>query len=193
MADRSGRSRERRRGRRGAAWRSLPLALACVVASHAVDVGVALPAQAMQPPRRCCRSPCSAPTTAGRCPPNTRTCGRRSGCCSVCAGARCARRSAWPATWSPPPATACSRSPASARPRIGDFWFLRNYDAVRDIARIAGHANGTAAHNVMSGSMSLNVRPPIEATQATGRWCGWRGRPAPRACCRYGCCPSIRS
>ena len=50
-------------------------------------------------------------------------------------------------------------------PRIGDFWFLRNYDAVRDIAHIAGHANGTAALNVMSGSMSLNVRPPIEATR----------------------------
>ena len=50
-------------------------------------------------------------------------------------------------------------------PRVGDFWFLRNYDAVRDIAHIAGHANGTAALNVMSGSMSLNVRPPIEATR----------------------------
>jgi Putative peptidoglycan binding domain/Trypsin-like peptidase domain len=50
-------------------------------------------------------------------------------------------------------------------PRIGDFWFLRNYDVVRDIAHIAGHANGTAALNVMSGSMSLNVRPPIEATR----------------------------
>jgi Putative peptidoglycan binding domain/Trypsin-like peptidase domain len=50
-------------------------------------------------------------------------------------------------------------------PRIGDFWFLRNYDTVRDIAHIAGHGNGTAALNVMSGSMSLNVRPPIEATR----------------------------
>lgn len=50
-------------------------------------------------------------------------------------------------------------------PRIGDFWFLRNYDVVRDIVHIAGHANGTAALNVMSGSMSLNVRPPIEATK----------------------------
>jgi len=36
---------------------------------------------------------------------------------------------------------------------------------VRDIAHIAGHGNGTAALNVMSGSMSLNVRPPIEATR----------------------------
>src|SRR5262245_32668196 len=46
-------------------------------------------------------------------------------------------------------------------PRMGDFWFLRNYDAVRDLTHIAGHTNGTAALNVMSGSMSLNVRPPI--------------------------------
>ena len=36
---------------------------------------------------------------------------------------------------------------------------------MRDIAHIAGHGNGTAALNVMSGSMSLNVRPPIEATR----------------------------
>jgi len=50
-------------------------------------------------------------------------------------------------------------------PRMGDFWFLRNYDAVREVAHIAGYANGTAALNVMSGSMSLNVRPPIEATR----------------------------
>ncbi len=50
-------------------------------------------------------------------------------------------------------------------PRMGDFWFLRNYDTVRDLTHIAGHTNGTAALNVMSGSMSLNVRPPIEATR----------------------------
>ena len=50
-------------------------------------------------------------------------------------------------------------------PRIGDFWFLRNYDAVRDVAHIAGHGNGTAALNVMLGSMSLSIRPPIQATK----------------------------
>jgi protease YdgD len=50
-------------------------------------------------------------------------------------------------------------------PRIGDFWFLRNYDVVRDISHIAGHGNGTAAVNVMSGAMTLSVRPPIEATR----------------------------
>ena len=50
-------------------------------------------------------------------------------------------------------------------PQLADFWFARNYDAVRDYARIAGYANGTAALHVMSGSMSLNVRPPIDATK----------------------------
>jgi hypothetical protein len=50
-------------------------------------------------------------------------------------------------------------------PRHADFWFARNYDANRDYARIAGHANGAAAQNIMSGSMSLNVRPPIDATR----------------------------
>src|SRR5262245_24082001 len=49
--------------------------------------------------------------------------------------------------------------------RMGDFWFLRDYDAVRDIAHIAGYTKGTAALNVMVGSMSLNVDPPIEATR----------------------------
>jgi protease YdgD len=49
-------------------------------------------------------------------------------------------------------------------PRIGDFWFLRNYDTVREISHIAGHGNGTAAVNVMSGAMTLSVRPPIQAT-----------------------------
>jgi len=49
--------------------------------------------------------------------------------------------------------------------RIADFWFARNYDTVRDFARIAGHASGTAGQHVMSGAMHLNVRPPIEATK----------------------------
>ncbi len=50
-------------------------------------------------------------------------------------------------------------------PRLADFWFARNYDTVRDYARIAGHANGAMAQHVMSGSMSLNIRPPIDATR----------------------------
>jgi V8-like Glu-specific endopeptidase len=50
-------------------------------------------------------------------------------------------------------------------PRLADFWFARNYDAVRDYAHIAGHASGTAGQHVMSGSTSLQVHPPIDATR----------------------------
>src|SRR5262245_38897089 len=50
-------------------------------------------------------------------------------------------------------------------PRIADFWFARNYDAVRDYARVAGHATGASAQNVMSGASALNMRPPIDATR----------------------------
>jgi hypothetical protein len=50
-------------------------------------------------------------------------------------------------------------------PQLADFWFARNYDTVRDYARIAGYTNGMAAQQVMSGSVSLNVRPPIDATK----------------------------
>ena len=50
-------------------------------------------------------------------------------------------------------------------PRIADFWFARNYDAVRDYARIAGHATGSTAQNVLSGAAALNMRPPIDATK----------------------------
>ena len=50
-------------------------------------------------------------------------------------------------------------------PQLADFWFARSYDTVRDYARIAGYGNGTAAQQVMSGSLSLNVRPPIDATK----------------------------
>lgn len=50
-------------------------------------------------------------------------------------------------------------------PRIADFWFARNYDTVRDYARVAGHSNGTTGQNVMSGASALNMRPPIDATK----------------------------
>lgn len=50
-------------------------------------------------------------------------------------------------------------------PKLDDFWFGRNFDTVRDFARIAGHGSGAAAQHVMSGAMSLNVRPPIDATK----------------------------
>ena len=68
-------------------------------------------------------------------------------------------------------------------PRLADFWFARNYDAVRDYARIAGHANGAMAQHVMSGSMSLNIRPPIDATR------DWALVRLARPVCRKGTLP----
>ena len=50
-------------------------------------------------------------------------------------------------------------------PRISDFWFARNYDAVRDYARVAGHNTGDASQHVLSGAATLNMRPPIDATK----------------------------
>src|SRR4029078_5560734 len=49
--------------------------------------------------------------------------------------------------------------------RFADFWFARNFDVAREHARIAGHANGSAAQHVLVGSMSLSVRPPIDAAR----------------------------
>jgi protease YdgD len=57
------------------------------------------------------------------------------------------------------------RTAGEAPPRLADFWFARNYEGQRDNARLAGHANGTAAQYVMSGAVRLNVRPPIDATR----------------------------
>ncbi len=49
-------------------------------------------------------------------------------------------------------------------PRLADFWFARNYDAVRDYSRIAGYETGTAAQNIVAGSGRLSTTPPIDAT-----------------------------
>ena len=49
--------------------------------------------------------------------------------------------------------------------RLADFWFARNYDTVRDYARIAGYETGTSAQNVLAGSMTLSTAPPIDATK----------------------------
>jgi hypothetical protein len=57
------------------------------------------------------------------------------------------------------------RTAGERPPRLADFSFARKYDAVRDFARIAGHASGAAAQHVMSGALSLSVRPPIDATR----------------------------
>ncbi len=50
-------------------------------------------------------------------------------------------------------------------PRLADFWFARNYDTVRDYARIAGYQTGAAAQHVVAGSFSLSTVPPIDATR----------------------------
>jgi V8-like Glu-specific endopeptidase len=68
-------------------------------------------------------------------------------------------------------------------PQPADFWFARNYDAVRDYARVAGYANGSAAQHVMSGSMSLNVKPPIDASK------DWALVRLSRAVCAKGVLP----
>jgi hypothetical protein len=63
-------------------------------------------------------------------------------------------------------ASHCVNGTADERPpRAADFWFARNFDTVRDYARIAGHANGTVAQNVMTGATHLSVRPPIDAAR----------------------------
>jgi protease YdgD len=60
----------------------------------------------------------------------------------------------------------CLLGTAGERPaRFGDFSFARNFDAVREQVRIAGHANGTATQHVMVGSMTLSTRPPIDASR----------------------------
>ncbi len=51
------------------------------------------------------------------------------------------------------------------RARLSDFWFARNYDATRDYARIAGIDTGSSAQSVVSGSVELSTRPPIDATK----------------------------
>ena len=56
------------------------------------------------------------------------------------------------------------RTAGEKKPKLGDFWFARNYDQVRDYARIAGHDTGAAAQNVIAGSMALKVSPPIDAS-----------------------------
>jgi V8-like Glu-specific endopeptidase len=49
--------------------------------------------------------------------------------------------------------------------RFGDFRFARNFDVVREQVQIAGFANGSAAQNVLVGSSSLSIHPPIDATR----------------------------
>ena len=48
--------------------------------------------------------------------------------------------------------------------RLSDFWFARNYDAIKDYARIAGYNTGSASQNILAGDRRLRVQPPIDAT-----------------------------
>jgi V8-like Glu-specific endopeptidase len=57
------------------------------------------------------------------------------------------------------------RTHGEPHPQLADFWFARNYDAERHFERIAGSGNGAAAQHVMSGTMDLRVRPPIDASR----------------------------
>ena len=60
----------------------------------------------------------------------------------------------------------CLHRPHGERPpHPADFWFARNYDAERHFERIAGSMSGAAAQHVMSGTMELSVRPPIDASK----------------------------
>jgi protease YdgD len=50
-------------------------------------------------------------------------------------------------------------------PRLSDFLFALNYEARRGLTRLAGAGEGTAPQFVLSGGLSLSVRPPIEAAK----------------------------
>lgn len=75
------------------------------------------------------------------------------------------------------------RIAGESAPRISDFWFARNYDAVRDYARVAGHTTGAASQHVLSGAATLNMRPPIDATK------DWALVRLERAICTLGVLP----
>lgn len=57
------------------------------------------------------------------------------------------------------------RGGGDATPKLADFWFARNYDTVKDFARVAGFNIGAASQNVLAGSTKLNLSPPIDATR----------------------------
>lgn len=49
-------------------------------------------------------------------------------------------------------------------PRLSSLTFRHTFTEKRAVARVAGASSGNAAQHVMSGSMRLSVRPPIDAT-----------------------------
>ncbi len=85
-------------------------------------------------------------------------------CCSTSARGRCCSAFCLAETLIGTAAHCLFRTSGEKAPKLGDFWFARGYDGVRDYARIAGHATGAAAQNVIAGSTKLSVAPPIDAT-----------------------------
>lgn len=57
------------------------------------------------------------------------------------------------------------RTHGEQAPPLADFWFARTFAGKRHFERIAGSGHSAAAQHVMSGSMDLNVRPPIDASK----------------------------
>ena len=50
-------------------------------------------------------------------------------------------------------------------PQLADYVFARNYDQERHFTRIAGADQGAGGQHILSGSMDLSVRPPIDASK----------------------------
>jgi protease YdgD len=57
------------------------------------------------------------------------------------------------------------RPTGTIAPRLGDVWFARGYDRVRDFARIQGHDRAAAAQSVIAGTERVSTDPPITATR----------------------------
>ena len=57
------------------------------------------------------------------------------------------------------------RTHGEEAPALADFRFARNFAGKHHFERIAGSGHSAAAQYVMSGSMDLNVRPPIDASK----------------------------
>ena len=139
--------------------------------------------QAALPPhsghaRPCSRWPCSAPTTAAPLPAKYKDVQEKIGLLfnlrarTVCT-AFCVRQGRGRHR-RPLPARHAGERP----PQLADFWFARNYDAVRDYRphRRPRQRRGRAARDV--GRDEPERAPADRCDARTGRWCGWRGRSA---------------
>src|SRR5262245_5974012 len=56
------------------------------------------------------------------------------------------------------------RTAGERPPYLGGFWFARQSAERNRITRIAGAQMGSAAQNIMAGSLRMSRRPPIDAT-----------------------------